>query len=98
LIGNKRFDLYNSVAAALELILQDAAGEHADCWRKKYAALNPSQRRALLKRPIMTFPYGVEQGMNLQVWEEYRDLFPDEEVADGFFGFISAKIEDAIKN
>jgi hypothetical protein len=45
----------------------------------------------------MTFPYGVEQGMNLQVWEEYRDLFPDEEVADGFFGFISAKIEDAIK-
>jgi hypothetical protein len=52
-----------------ELILQDATGEHADSWRKKYAALTLSQRRALVKQPTMTFGYGVEErGMNLQVW------------------------------
>jgi hypothetical protein len=28
----------------------------------------------------MTFGYGVEkQGMNLQVWKEYDELFPDED-------------------
>src|SRR5262249_33364064 len=98
LIGNKRSDVYGRVAGALELILQDAKGEHADRWRTKYATLNTSQRRALLKQPTMTFPYGVEErGMNLQVWEEYQDLFPDEEVPKGFYGFISPRIESAIK-
>ena len=97
LIGNKKSDLYSLVANALELILQDATGDHADSWRKKYAALKPKERRALVKRPTMTFPYGVEQGMNLQVWKEYNDLFPDEEAPSGYFGFISGKIEEAIK-
>jgi DNA-directed RNA polymerase len=97
LIGNKKSDLYSLVANALELILQDATGEHADSWRKKYAALKPKERRALVKRPTMTFPYGVEQGMNLQVWKEYNELFPDEEAPSGYFGFISGKIEEAIK-
>ena len=59
-IGNKRNDLYTDVSNALELILEDATGEHADSWRKKYAALNLSQRRALVKQPTMTFGYGVE--------------------------------------
>ncbi len=98
LVGNKRSDLYALVADALRLILEDATGEHADSWRKKYAALKPSERRALVKQPTMTFGYGVEKrGMNLQVWKEYDDLFPDEEVPDGYFGFISGKIEEAIK-
>jgi hypothetical protein len=97
LIGNKRSDLYGLVARALDVILQDATGEHADRWREKYAILKLSERRALLKQPTMTFPYGVEApGMNLQVWKEYDDMFPDEEVPDGFFGFISDRIEDAI--
>ena len=98
LIGNKRNDLYTDVANALDVILQDATGEHADSWRRKYATLNPSQRRALVKRPTMTFGYGVEkQGMNLQVWEAYDELFPEEEVPSGYFGFISEQIEKAIK-
>jgi hypothetical protein len=34
----------------------------------------------------MTFGYGVEeQGMNLQVWKEYDELFPDKEAPDGTF-------------
>jgi DNA-directed RNA polymerase len=97
LIGNKKSDVYGLVSNALELILQDANGEHADRWRERYAALKPKQRRALVKQPVMTYPYGVERGMNLQVWKEYNDLFPDEEAPPGYFGFISAKIEDAIK-
>ena len=98
LIGNKRNDLYTDVANALDVILQDATGEHADSWRRKYATLDPSQRRALVKRPTMTFGYGVEkQGMNLQVWEAYDELFPEEEVPSGYFGFISEQIEKAIK-
>jgi DNA-directed RNA polymerase len=97
-IGNKRNDLYTDVANALELILEDATGEHADSWRKKYAALNLSQRRALVKQPTMTFGYGVEErGMNLQVWKEYDELFPGEEVPKGYFGFISRQIEKAIR-
>jgi DNA-directed RNA polymerase len=97
-IGNKRNDPYTDVANALELILQDATGEHADSWRKKYAALNPRQRRKLVKQPTMTFVYGVEkQGMNLQVWKEYDELFPGEEVPKGYFGFISGEIEKAIR-
>jgi hypothetical protein len=98
LIGNKRNDLYTDVTKALELILQDATGEHADSWRKKYAALSLSQRRALVKQPTMTFGYGVEErGMNLQVWKEYDELFPGEEVPKGYFGFISRQIEKAIR-
>jgi len=98
LIGNKRSDVYGLVANALQLILQDATGEHADSWREKYAALKPSERRSLLKQPTMTFPYGVEeQGMNLQVWKECNDVFPDEKAPKGFFGFIAGKIEEAIK-
>jgi DNA-directed RNA polymerase len=97
-IGNKKNDLYTDVARALELILQDATGEHADSWRKKYAALTPRQRRALVKQPTMTFVYGVEErGMNLQVWKEYDELFPDEESPKGYFGFISGQIEKAIR-
>src|SRR5262249_60170409 len=54
--------------------------------------------RSLLKQPNMTFPYGVEeQGMNLQVWKECNDVFPDEKAPKGFFGFIAGKIEEAIK-
>jgi hypothetical protein len=88
LIGNKKSDLYGLVADALGLILQDATGEHADSWRNRYAALNRSQRRALVKQPTMTFGYGVEeQGMVLQVWKEYDELFPDEEAPKGYFGF-----------
>jgi DNA-directed RNA polymerase len=98
LIGNKRSDLYGLVADALGLILQDATGEHADSWRKKYAALSLSQRRALVKQPTMTFGYGVEeQGMNLQVWKEYDELFPGEDAPEGYFGFISGQIEKAIR-
>jgi DNA-directed RNA polymerase len=97
-IGNKRNDLYTDVANALELILQDATGEHADSWRKKYAALTLSQRRALVKQPTMTFGYGVEErGMNLQVWKEYDEMFPGEQVPKGYFGFIGRQIEKAIR-
>src|SRR5262249_27869753 len=35
--------------------------------------------------------------MNLQVWEAYDELFPEEEVPSGYFGFISEQIEKAIK-
>jgi hypothetical protein len=50
-----------------------------------------------VKQPTMTFGYGVEkQGMNLQVWKEYDELFPDEDAPDGYFGFISGQIEKAI--
>jgi DNA-directed RNA polymerase len=98
LIGNKRSDPYGSVADALGLILQDATGEHADSWRKKYAALTLSQRRKLVKQPTMTFVYGVEeQGMVLQVWKEYDELFPGEETPEGYFGFIGGQIEKAIR-
>jgi DNA-directed RNA polymerase len=46
----------------------------------------------------MTFGYGVEkQGMNLQVWKEYDELFRDEDASDGYFGFISGQIEKAIR-
>src|SRR5262249_18667483 len=55
LIGNKRSDVYGRVAAALELILQDAKGVHADRWREKDATLGLRQRRALLKPPPLTF-------------------------------------------
>jgi DNA-directed RNA polymerase len=97
-VGNKKNDLYTDVANALELILQNATGEHADSWRKKYAALNLSQRRKLVKQPTMTFVYGVEkQSVNLQVWQEYDELFPGEEVPKGYFGFIGGQIDKAIR-
>ena len=98
LIGNKRSDLYTMVASALDVILRDATGEHADLWREKYTALKPSERRKFVKPPTMTFGYGVEKrGMNLQAAAAYADLFPGEEMPDGFFAFISAQIEKAIR-
>jgi DNA-directed RNA polymerase len=97
-IGSNRSDLYTRVADALRLILEDATGEHAESWRKKYAGLTPKKRRDLVKQPTMTFVYGVEgRGMNLQVWKEYSELFPGEKAPSGYFGFISRKIEAAIK-
>jgi DNA-directed RNA polymerase len=96
-IGNKRNDLYTDVTDALGLILQDATGEHAESWRKRYAALTPSQRRALVKQPTMTSGYGVEErGMNLQVWKEYNEIFPGERAPKGYFAFIGGQIEKAI--
>ena len=98
MIGNKRNDPYTDVANALKLELEDATGEHADSWRKKYAALSPRQRRKLVKQPTMTFVYGVEEsGMILQVWKEYDEMFPGEEVPKGYFGFIQGQIEKAIR-
>ena len=97
-IGNERSDLYTRVAGALKLILENATGEHADSWRKRYAGMSPSERRALVKQPTMTFVYGVtKQGMNLQAWGEHDELFPGEEAPDGYFGFIGEKIELAIR-
>jgi DNA-directed RNA polymerase len=96
--GSKRSDLYSRVAIALELILQNATGEHAESWRKRYFGLEPKDRRALVKQPTMTFVYGVEeQGMTLQVWKEYDEIFPGKKAPSGYFGFFSRKVEEAIR-
>jgi DNA-directed RNA polymerase len=97
-VGNKKNDLYADVVNALKLNLEDATGEHADSWRKKYATLNLSRRRTLVKQPTMTFVYGVEEpGMTLQIWKEYDEMFPGEEVPKGYFGFIQGRIDRAIR-
>jgi DNA-directed RNA polymerase, mitochondrial len=97
-IGSNRSDLYDRVASALKVILQNATGEHADSWRKRYAGLTSKQRRDLVKAPTMTYVYGVEErGMNLQVWKEYDDLFPGKKAPSGYFGFFSRRVEEAIK-
>jgi DNA-directed RNA polymerase len=100
-IGSKRSDIYSHVADALGNILQDADADKG--WRDIYAEFDISERRKLVKDPVMTFGYGAEVGgMNLQVSKAFNAIMKKRgkkyvKQEKGFFGFITKKIEQAIR-
>jgi hypothetical protein len=87
--------IYSEVASLLKVTIE---GDHTDMaawWRGALAKMSDKQITKLVKRPVMTFPYGVtEGGMAQQVRQEYRELQFDgkEKHPKSSMNFLAKKI------
>ena len=77
-------------------------GDHTDMaawWRGVFDKMSDKQITKLVKRPVMTFPYGVtEGGMAKQVRQEHRELKFDgkEKHPKRLMNFLAKKIRGVV--
>jgi len=70
--------------------------ELAKWWRNRLKPLNPRQKRKLLKTPVMTLSYNVQDdGMIRQIGEAYANLFDGNEPEAKAARYLAGKIRKA---
>ena len=89
-------DIYGDVTAHVLTELETDRHELAKWWRNRLKPLNPRQKRKLLKTPVMTLSYNVQDdGMIRQIGEAYANLFDGNEPEAKAARYLAGKIRKA---
>jgi DNA-directed RNA polymerase len=96
--SDKRHDLYLDIATRVHTAVNLDSDKSAQFWIDCLRGLNETDRRGLVKTPVMTFGYSSTQhGMANKIAEEYADLFLGLEPSPAEAHYLAAKVLEACR-
>jgi DNA-directed RNA polymerase len=94
---DERYDIYGVIAANVKTRLLAAGDKHAEWWLSLRGNCE-RLTRALLKRPVMTFSYGVtEGGVRAQIIEAYKEEHWNHEPHSWDVDYLAKTVMEATK-